>query len=706
MDIKKHAQEERSELIGQIKEKVNKFDALDLLSALGMDFFSSPEDFAKAQNEITQVCNEFVTGLLSSKFSFSGDIPQPDDVQEIKELFQKLIFTYFYENLPSNKQINDYSFQSLQEARLAYSTLSYFMIVRGEGYPEQLWKEAIEIYSPHNDYLTKKFGFTIEQVIAIFKWLYKAIEAKLNRHASDFKSIFSESIVIWQDWNKGKISYDCMLSKVKEIDKEALAKQLADHNARTKDIFTFTFREIENIFGVNLTQAFLKRFASNFGQINKRYREPTDFNEIYRTPLLKTDDAKVFVPIPLLLHQVPVITLHYDLIQDFEYAETYAEARSVYLEKKAVLLMGTIFGAFSSHTNLHFVDHNKEKGEIDLLLRFDNKIIIVECKSKGLTLPSKQGNLTQIRKDFADAIQRAYDQNQKAINYINKCELSKFYEQNGTEIIVEKYKISGVYSIILTANTFSSLTTDLSVFLKKDADNPYPWALCESDLELVSEYLYDPYLFIHFLKRRQVVHGRVISPDEMDYVGCYLKDGLYFEEELKKAIHVMLVGYTEQFDAAELKRIGKLKTAQVGSSWSNPAFENLLGTIKKLNVYGHSDIILLLLDLSSQSRDNLIQYIKETIEKTINDKKRHDFTAQFGNFGVSFISDIKRDNLQKIVVKHAQLKKYKHKAKAWLSLGRDVTDKNYLVNEYCLIECEWTFDPVLEEEVKKYLTKN
>jgi hypothetical protein len=701
--LKKYAQQERLKLIDQIDNKIKKFDPLDLLSILGTNFFGFPEDFAKSQHEVTQVCNEFVAGLLSSKPRTKRSLPTPEDTKDIAELFQKLIFTYFYENLPINKQPKTYSFQSMEEARLAYFTLSYFMIVRGEGYPEQLWNAAIEIYSPHNEYLKKHFGFTIEQVMDIFKWLYRAIEIKFNNHAVEFKKIFAPSMAVWQDWHDGKIDYEMMLSKVNKIDKDALVKQLADHNKRTKDIFTFTFQEIADTFGTQLAQAFLKRFASNFGEINNCYREPADFNELNRIPLLKTNEKKVFIPIPLLLYQVPVVTLHYDLIQDPDYSESYSKARGDYLERKASVLMGTIFGAFSYHTNLRFVNLNKEEGEIDLLVKFDNKLVFVECKSKGLTLPAKQGNLKQIRKDFANAIQRAYDQNQKAINYINESELSKFYEHSGKEIILEKEKISDVYSIILTANTFSSLTTDLSIFLKKDKASHYPWAICESDLELVAEYLHDPYSFIQFLKRRREIYGRVISPDEMDYVGCYLKDGLYFEKELKKANEIVLVGYTEQFDAAELKRIGKLRTAQVGSTWSNPAFENLLGTIKLLNGYGHSDIILLLLELDSQSRDNLIRLIKQTIEKTFQDKKSHDFTMLFdsGNFGISFVSETKRSNLARKVEAIGSLKKYKYKSKTWLSLGRDVSDKSYLVNEYAILQWDWKFDPILDQESKR-----
>jgi hypothetical protein len=689
MDIEEQAKKERLRLIDTIQLKLSQISTLDFLSMLAMEFFNFPEDFARAQQEVTQARNEFVTGLLSSKpISTDGRFPTPEDQKEIKQLFHKLLLTYFLENLPSKTVAKSNSFQDVEKAGSAFFTLSYFAVVRGEGYPDHLWNATLESYSPHNDYLKTKLGFTIEQAVGVFEWLYKTIEIKANKHAKDFATIMTPSMTIWREWHNGKISNDTMLSKVEKLDKAALSERVRLHNQKTKDVFAFKIREIEDRFGTKLVQAFLDRFASSFGAINKAYCEPTQFNEIYRTPLLKTSENEVFIPIPPLLCQIPAITLHYDLIRDAVYEPKYTEVRGKYLEKKVCSLLGTVFGAFNFYTNLHFTDHNKEEGEIDLLFEFDNKLILVECKSKSLTLPARQGNLSQISKDFSDAVQRAYDQNKKAINYINQCNKAEFYGKDGKKLIIEREKIGEIYSIITTANTFATLTTDLSVLLKKDPNDPYPWVVCLRDLEVIIEYLYDPYMFIHFLRRRLILHGRVISPDEMDYVGCYLKEGLYFEEELKKSARLILVGYTEQIDAAELKKKGKLETAQVGSSWSNPAFENLIGTIKLLNGYGHSDVVLILLEIDSQSRDTLIKYVKETIEKTKKDNSKHDFSMLFDNFGFSFISDATRNNLATKVQVDGELKKYKHKAKIWLAMGRDVSDTKYLVNEYAYLDYE------------------
>ena len=180
---------------------------------------------------------------------------------------------------------------------------------------------------------------------------------------------------------------------------------------------------------------------------------------------------------------------------------------------------------------------------------------------------------------------------------------------------------------------------------------------------------------------------------------------LYFEDQQKSPDVVLLTGFTEQFDADQLVKAGKLQTAQVGSSWSNPAYENLLGTIKEIGDYGHSDIILFLLNIDSQTRDNRIKYIQTIIELTTKDRKVHDFSMPGDKFGFSFVADIKSQNLKKRVYEDGLLRKYKYKANQWLSMGRDITDTQYLVNEFAFLDFEWKKDATIEQVVKNRLGK-
>jgi hypothetical protein len=72
----------------------------------------------------------------------------------------------------------------------------------------------------------------------------------------------------------------------------------------------------------------------------------------------------------------------------------------------------------------------------------------------------------------------------------------------------------------------------------------------------------------------------------------------------------------------------------------------------------------------------------------------------FDYFGLSFLSDIGRESLARKTFVSGQLKKYKYKRNIWLSLGRDVTDPSYLVNEYAYLDYEWKYDKEQEELIQ------
>jgi hypothetical protein len=680
--------------------KISQVNALDLLGILGTEFFSSPEKWS-IEKSFGQAHFEYIAGLVSSlPYSESAEMPSRDEVEEIKSIALKILQSYFLDFFPSSpgeaKLITDEDIVKNQKSLYA---LSEYLILRSEGYPEQLWKAAVDQYAAHNDFLRAKFGFSIEEAVNIFRWLIQKIEERANVHFSDFVSIMKKPMDTYQKLKNGQINEPQLLSIVKEIRSSDIYQKLKSHNKKTKDIFLFRLSELENAFGPELTRNFIKRFGARFGEINRQYREPKDLNDLNKKPILVVGCEHIFIPVPQLLIQVPVKTIYYDLIQDPDYHVVYEKSRGEYLEERAFDLFGGIFHPANIHRKLRYGPD--EKDEVDLLIEFDTKILIVECKSKPLTLPARQGTLNEIHDDFTKAIQRAYDQAKRAKDYITQNKTAEFWTVNEKRIVVKSEEASEIFLICVTAELFSAFATDLSTILKKEPDESCPWAICLRDLEIVAQCFTDPYLFLHFLKRRQVLHGRVLSFDELDYVGNYLVNGLFFEEEFKKGtVMIALIGFTEQFDKDYLTKIGKLKTAQVGTSWSNPAFENLIGSIKSIGTKRHSNIILTLLDIDSKARDDLINLIKSTIRNTRRDGRLHDFTMLFENFGISFVSSIRRDGLKEKVIFDATLKKYKHKCSKWLCMGRDVTDDQYLVNEFVYLEFKWQYDPKLEQATK------
>ncbi|WP_121316977.1 nuclease-related domain-containing protein [Paraburkholderia sp. RAU2J] len=99
------------------------------------------------------------------------------------------------------------------------------------------------------------------------------------------------------------------------------------------------------------------------------------------------------------------------MMADKAYQATAAQHRGALTEAFAARRLASVFGMERVHSNVHLAQSKGTTiGEIDVLVVFGDRLIIVQAKSKRLTLEARRGNDGQLRKDFAAAIQDSYDQ--------------------------------------------------------------------------------------------------------------------------------------------------------------------------------------------------------------------------------------------------------------------------------------------------------
>jgi len=668
------------------------FDPLEIISHLALECWRSV-DADHFESQLSPACLEYSAGIYVKKPLRGGRQPDVDDIRQLKEAFLSIAT----EEVDANPRRLEGKSQKDKTREATVFTALYYQIVRGDAYPAQLKRATIEQFNAHDEVLKKILGLDTETIVSIFQWLADLIETNVQSYFEDFRSLLEDTnrrLVQARFGNKAPPDHKMPIEEIMEDD--TFRRQLDDHNARARNVFMVPKSNLEKTFGLTESNAFLKRFSTEFGAINEHFDKGSDYNQLNERPIINLPNQTLFIPVPLLLSHVPVRTLHYDLTKFQDYRPTYDRIRGEYNEDRTSHFLSKIFGSAQVRKNLTFGGKNK-KGEIDVLVVFDNKLIIIQCKSKALTLPAKQGSTESILTDFSKAIQAAYLQGKLARSHILSNDLTIFTDSAGKELVISRNDVNEIFLVCITSETFAYLATDLSLLLEKAPTDPFPWVASLFDLELVSEYIPDPYQFLHFLTRRQAAYGKVLSPDEMEFVGCYLKQGLWFGDGVTKRFQrVIIDGYTKDFDIDQYRKQKGLTSSKVGSSWSNPSFSNLLGTLRILNDKGHSDMILTLLDLGTADRDRLIHLIEETIKKTLSDKTHHDFTLLYDEFGISFVANYGRPGLREINIGMSTAKQYKHKKKRWFGLGRDVTDSDFLVNEFCFIEQPWKHDKNLE----------
>src|SRR6185312_10885959 len=102
-------------------------------------------------------------------------------------------------------------------------------------------------------------------------------------------------------------------------------------------------------------------------------------------------------------------------------------------------------------------------GEIDVLVIFGNRAIVVQAKSKRLTLEARKGNGAQIEDDFKKAVQDSYSQGLSCAKLLESRE-HEFLLGDGTRIPIPK-NLREIYIICTLCDHYPALTIQAREFL-------------------------------------------------------------------------------------------------------------------------------------------------------------------------------------------------------------------------------------------------
>ena len=176
---------------------------------------------------------------------------------------------------------------------------------------------------------------------------------------------------------------------------------------------TFTGQEIANYARLHLATVnqVLTAFTVPVGERNTQFTALSEFNIANAQPLMRAaDDTYILFHIYSLvesLYESP----YYWMGADTTYVNTAMRHRGLFAEEFATDRLARILGKDNVHPNVDVFDSRGKKfGEIDVLVLFGNRAIVVQAKSKRLTLESRKGNDGQIRDDFKKSIQDSCDQ--------------------------------------------------------------------------------------------------------------------------------------------------------------------------------------------------------------------------------------------------------------------------------------------------------
>ena len=210
--------------------------------------------------------------------------------------------------------------------------------------------------------------------------------------------------------------------------------------------------------------------------------------------------------------------------------EEYFRKRDKTLEDHSTAVLSRILGAESKvYRNVFETPDNQY--EHDLVIFTGDICLFVEAKASPMDEPFRDPEraFTRIRRSFRSdsGIQKAYDQSLRLYKRLQDDELVLF-DAKGTEVLrLPSSNSDNAFCVCVTRDSFGPLATFLSPLLSKGVEDPYPWVVNILDLEHIAEaweyFKWDGKQVKSLLSQRIMLHGNVVSDDELDYVGAYIR---------------------------------------------------------------------------------------------------------------------------------------------------------------------------------------
>ena len=320
--------------------------------------------------------------------------------------------------------------------------------------------------------------------------------------------------------------------------------QYAANSSKPADV---SMEIIEAIKGLGRTR--LPDLVQRYGSAGQRFWDlltvrrgegplinyPTERSIVETRPLicLSADEAMVFDSKSLLS---AILLRGEEALANGPTRDQYFRRRDRILEDHSLAVLRRILGAESKvYKNVFETPDNQY--EHDLVVVTADICLFVEAKASPMDEPFRDPEraIVRIRRGFrsTSGIQEAYAQSLRLYKRLQGQELVLF-DVRGAEILrLPSSSSENAFCVCVTRDSFGPLATFLSPLLSKGVDDPYPWVVNILDLEQIAEaweyFRWGGRQLRSLLAQRILLHEKVFSDDELDYVGAYIKHcGLHY----------------------------------------------------------------------------------------------------------------------------------------------------------------------------------
>ncbi|WP_164549913.1 hypothetical protein [Nonlabens ponticola] len=396
-------------------------------------------------------------------------------------------------------------------------------------YREQELNKVIRLFKPYQDKIKERLGIDLKTLMALCEFS----EDDYQRKAIASKSFLFDPRMkdFVQNAQAGKFE-----ESLSQLPLE-LQDNFLDFFENPHSCLLFTKDDYYKSFNKKDVDVFCKLLSIDINDSfdNLFYSQP---NPLEHKPIIKINN-KTFLNV--FQKQLPnaVYKLLYQVLTETEKEKEQLNLRrgKVILESQTQNIFDRFFSKAKNVTSYNNYYINSNPAEKDLLYIVNRIAFVIECKASRSREPWRNTKKAteRIRSDFDYCIQKGYEQCFEVEQAILNDEAITIKSKNHSEVL-NTSQIIDVFTIVVTSERFASLQIDLGLLLnKKSSEDFYPWSVCIDDLEIFLKTLGAEYnnrfkKFIDYLEFRELLHGRLLSRDELDVCAMFLKNPQKFKE--------------------------------------------------------------------------------------------------------------------------------------------------------------------------------
>ena len=469
----------------------------------------TPERLAKRSTELTRREIDILVGL-AVQGDFDLALPKPGVARNyMKQTIALMEELHHVIGAPFG------SLQSATPTTLGDALREPIIYGSESAYESQYLDLAVERYSADNGWLKRNCGFVIEDAVRVVKALFA----------------------------------------VRERAMEAVLRGLRTIAPGRRDLlapFAVNVSEVaaECGFSVETAAAVLNAFALR-GK-NTEFATASDFNAATATPLIGIGADSYLLFQNYTLAEAVYTTPSYWMAEDRDYRDAHSDHRGRFAEKFCKKRLSAVFGRDRVFSNVNLLSGKRVVGEVDVLVLYGNRAIVVQTKSKRLTIEARKGDLRQARADFSKAIQHANDQGFTCARTLSNPDCVLTLEDG--ERITLRDELKEVYVVCAVSDSYPALTFQARQFLNYErTERIQPPLVADVFLvDVVAEMLATPLRFLSYLNRRVNYHEKILTPDELGVLAVHLRDNLWIDDSTDML--AILDQATYDLDAAMMVR--------------------------------------------------------------------------------------------------------------------------------------------------------